>query len=75
MREYYDDKMKAYPSPSKKGNRAEPSEPSIVDNTRTQSVTAGEVNTDAKGNIVGKESKVKAAYGQTKGLLWYNYIK
>jgi len=47
----------------------------MVDNTKMQSVTAGEVNTDAKGNVVGKESKVKASYGQTKGLLWYNYIK
>jgi len=75
MREYYDDKMKAYPSPSKKANRAEPSEPTMVDNTRTQSVKEGEVNMDAKGKVVGKESKVKAAYGQTKGLLWYNYIK
>jgi|TARA_E500000318_G_scaffold664_1_gene924 hypothetical protein len=75
MREYYDDKMKAYPSPSKKANRAEPSEPAMVDNTRTKSVKEGEVNMDAKGKVVGKESKVKAAYGQTKGLLWYNYIK
>ena len=75
MREYYDDKMKAYPSPSKKANRAEPSEPVMVDNTRTKSVKEGEVNMDAKGKVVGKESKVKAAYGQTKGLLWYNYIK
>jgi hypothetical protein len=64
-----------YPSPSKKVNRAAPSEPTIVDNTKTQTVTAGEVNTDSKGNVVGKESKVKGAYGQTKGLLWYNYIK
>ena len=47
----------------------------MMDNTKTQTITCGEVNTDAKGNVVGKESKVKAAYGQTKGLLWYNYIK
>jgi hypothetical protein len=46
----------------------------MVDSTKTKSVKAGEV-TDAKGKVVGKESKVKAAYGQTKGLLWYNYIK
>ena len=64
-----------YPSPSKKVNRAAPSEPAMVDTTKTQPVTAGEVNTDANGKVVGKESKVKAAYGQTKGLLWYNYIK
>jgi len=69
------DNMKKYPSPSKQVNRPDPSEPKMVDNTKTQSVTAGEVNTDAQGNVVGKESKVKAAYGQTKGLLWYNYIK
>ena len=75
MREYYDDKMKAYPSPSKKTNKAAPSEPAMKDNTRIQSVKEGEVNTDAKGKVVGKESKVKAAYGQTKGLLWYSYIK
>ena len=66
---------KDYPSPSKKVNRAAPSEPVMVDSTRTESVKEGEVNTDAKGKVVGKESKVKAAYGQTKGLLWYNYIK
>tara|TARA_R100000995_G_scaffold83057_1_gene58127 strand:- start:1085 stop:1312 length:228 start_codon:yes stop_codon:yes gene_type:complete len=75
MREYYDDKMKAYPKPSKKANRADPSEPTIEDTTRTVSVKEGEVITDAKGKVVGKESKVKASYGQTKGLLWYNYIK
>ena len=74
MRDYFDG-MKKYPSPSKKVNRPAPSEPAMVDNTRTQSVTAGEVNTDEKGNVVGQEAKVKAAYGQTKGLLWYNYIK
>ena len=74
MRDYFDG-MKKYPSPSKKVNRPEPSEPAMVDSTRTQSVKEGEVNMDAKGKVVGKESKVKAAYGQTKGLLWYNYIK
>ena len=68
MREYYD-KMKGYPSPSKKANRAEPSEPSMVDNTRTQSVKAGECLDKPE------EAKVKAAYGQTKGLLWYRTIK
>tara|TARA_R110000744_G_scaffold96444_1_gene186373 strand:+ start:5560 stop:5769 length:210 start_codon:yes stop_codon:yes gene_type:complete len=69
MREYYEDKMKAYSSPSKKSNRPEPSESSIVDNTRTQSVKAGECLDKPK------EAKVKAAYGQTKGLLWYSSIK
>jgi len=69
MREYYDDKMKSYPSPSKKANRAESSESSIVDNTKTKSVEAG-VCLDKP-----EEAKVKAAYGQTKGLLWYRSIK
>tara|TARA_R100000541_G_scaffold39540_1_gene47304 strand:- start:575 stop:784 length:210 start_codon:yes stop_codon:yes gene_type:complete len=69
MREYYDDKMKKYPSPSKKANRAAPSEPKMVDNTRTESVKAGECLDKPE------EAKVKAAYGQTKGLLWYRSIK
>tara|TARA_R110002020_G_scaffold34060_2_gene103291 strand:- start:4193 stop:4405 length:213 start_codon:yes stop_codon:yes gene_type:complete len=68
-------KNKDYPSPSKVSNRAEPSMPKITDTTKTVSVKEGEVITDAKGKVVGKESKVKASYGQTKGLLWYNYIK
>jgi hypothetical protein len=38
-------------------------------------VEAGKLNIDSDGKVVGQESKVKAAYGQTKGLLWYNYIK
>ena len=64
-----------YPAPSKKASKPAPSVPAREDTTKTEVVKAGEVNTDAKGNVVGKESKVKAAYGQTKGLLWYNYIK
>ena len=64
-----------YPAPSKKASKPAPSVPAMEDTTKTEVVKAGEVNTDAKGNVVGKESKVKAAYGQTKGLLWYNYIK
>ena len=68
MREYYDN-MKKYPSPSKVKNRAAPSEPSIEDTTKTQSVDAGEcLDTPEK-------AKVKASYGQTKGLLWYRSIK
>ena len=62
-------KNKDYPSPSKKVNKAAPSEPKMVDNTKTQSVTAGECLDKPE------ESKVKAAYGQTKGLLWYRSIK
>ena len=64
-----------YPAPSKKASKPAPSVPAMEDTTKTEVVKAGEVNTDAKGNVVGKESKVKAAYGQTKALLWYNYIK
>lgn len=64
-----------YPAPSKKASKPAPSVPAMEDTTKTEVVKAGEVNTDAKGNVVGKESKVKAAYGQTKGLLWYNHIK
>ena len=64
-----------YPATSKKASKPAPSVPAMEDTTKTEVVKAGEVNTDAKGNVVGKESKVKAAYGQTKGLLWYNYIK
>mgnify|MGYP001178416518 FL=1 len=66
---------KDYPAPSKKASKPAPSVPAMEDTTKTEVVKAGEVNTDAKGNVVGKESKMKAAYGQTKGLLWYNYIK
>ena len=73
MSKYYDNDK--YPFPSPKKTKAAPSFPSVEDSTKTQSVKAGEVNTDAQGNIVGKKAKVKAAYGQTKGLLWYNYIK
>ena len=66
---------KDYPAPSKKASKPAPSVPAMEYTTKTEVIKAGEVNTDAKGNVVGKESKVKAAYGQTKGLLWYNYIK
>ena len=57
------------PAPSKKVSRPAPSEPKMVDTTRTESVKEGEcLDTSEK-------AKVKAAYGQTKGLLWYRYIK
>jgi hypothetical protein len=68
MREYYD-AQKKYPSPSKQVNRAAPSESSVQDDTRTKSVEAG-VCLDTP-----EKAKVKAAYGQTKGLLWYRSIK
>ncbi len=60
---------KDYPSPSKRVNRAEPSMPSMTDTTRTQSVKAGECLDKPE------KAKVKAAYGQTKGLLWYRSVK
>tara|TARA_R110000737_G_C14314678_1_gene438569 strand:+ start:340 stop:546 length:207 start_codon:yes stop_codon:yes gene_type:complete len=68
MREYFDD-MKKYPSPSKKANRSEPSESAVVDSTRIESVKAGECLDEPE------KAQVKAAYGQTKGLLWYRSIK
>tara|TARA_R110000744_G_scaffold130611_2_gene238286 strand:+ start:643 stop:849 length:207 start_codon:yes stop_codon:yes gene_type:complete len=68
MREFYDS-MKKYPSPSPKKAKAEPSFPSVEDKTRTQSVKAGAcLDTPEK-------AKVKAAYGQKKGLLWYRSVK
>ena len=45
------------------------------DSSKSQDVKAGECIKDSDGKVVGQESKVKGAYGQTKGLLWYNYIK
>jgi|TARA_R110000803_G_scaffold55195_3_gene112079 hypothetical protein len=68
MREYYE-KTKSYPSPSKRANKAEPSTPSFADSTKTQSIKEG-VCLDKP-----EKAKVKAAYGQTKGLLWYRSIK
>jgi hypothetical protein len=67
MRKYYDNDK--YPSPSPKKTKPAPSFPSVEDSTKTQSVKAGEcLETPEK-------AKVKAAYGQTKGLLWYRSIK
>ena len=68
VRDYFD-KMKKYPSPSKQVNKPDPSEPKMVDSTKTQSVKAGVCLDEPE------EAKVKAAYGQTKGLLWYRSIK
>ena len=64
-----------YPAPSKKRVNMHLAYMLWKTLLKLEVVKAGEVNTDAKGNVVGKESKVKTAYGQTKGLLWYNYIK
>ena len=65
----------SYPSPKSQGAKQKMSVPSMEDTTKSEVVEAGKLNMDSEGNVVGKESKVKAAYGQTKGLLWYNYIK
>ena len=64
MRKYYDNDK--YPSPSPKKTKAAPSFPSVEDSTKTQSVKAGEVNTDAQGNIVGKKAKVKLLMDRLK---------
>ncbi len=64
-----------YPTPKSQGTKQKMSVPSMEDTTKSEVVKAGELNMDSDGKVVGKESKVKAAYGQTKGLLWYNYIK
>jgi len=67
MRNYYDNDK--YPSPSPKKTKASPSFPSVEDTTKTKSVKAGECLDKPE------EAKVKAAYGQTKGLLWYRSVK
>ena len=41
----------------------------MKDDTKTKSVEAGECLDEPE------KAKVKAAYGQTKGLLWYRSIK
>jgi|TARA_R100000365_G_C2719656_1_gene52570 hypothetical protein len=68
MREYYD-KLKKYPSPSPKKAKADPSFPSVKDTTKTKSIEAGYCLDKPE------KAKVKAAYGQTKGLLWYRSVK
>jgi|TARA_R110002020_G_scaffold120813_1_gene275122 hypothetical protein len=67
MREYYDNDK--YPSPSPKKTKAEPSFPSTEDTTKTKSVEAGYCLDEPE------KAKVKAAYGQKKGLLWYRSVK
>ena len=67
MRDYYGNDK--YPSPSHKKTKAAPSFPTMKDDTKTQSVKAGECLDKPE------KAKVKAAYGQTKGLLWYRSIK
>jgi|TARA_R100000030_G_scaffold100410_1_gene93365 hypothetical protein len=67
MRDYYDNDK--YPSPSPKKTKPAPSFPSVEDTTKIQSVEAGECLDEPE------KAKVKAAYGQTKGLLWYRSIK
>ena len=75
MSKYYDNDK--YPSPSKQTNRPDPKVPTPSGKgfAQTKTVKAGECITDSEGNVVGEKAKVKGAYGQTKGLLWYRYIK
>ena len=67
MRDYYGNDK--YPSPSPKKTTAAPSFPSVEDDTKTKSVEAGYCLDEPE------KAKVKAAYGQKKGLLWYRSIK
>ena len=67
MRDYYGNDK--YPSPSPKKTKAAPSFPSVEDDTKTKSVEAGYCLDEPE------KAKVKAAYGQTKGLLLYRSIK
>ena len=67
MRDYYGNDK--YPSPSPKKTKATPSFPSVEDDTKTKSVEAGYCLDEPE------KAKVKAAYGQTKELLWYKSIK
>jgi hypothetical protein len=75
MNNYYDNDK--YPSPSKQTNRSDPKVPTPSGKgfAQAKTVKAGEVITNSEGDVVGEKAKVKAAYGQTKGLLWYRYIK
>ena len=75
MSKYYDNDK--YPSPSKQTNRPDPKVPTPSGKgfAQAKTVKAGEVITNSEGDFVGEKEKVKAAYGQTKGLLWYRYIK
>jgi hypothetical protein len=50
------------------------SDPSVQDDTRTKDVKAGELIVK-DGKVSGEEAQMKAGYGQTKGLLYYKYIK
>ena len=72
----FEDRNKKYPNPKSQKAKQKMSVPSAFEDTsKSQDVKAGECIKDSDGKVVGQESKVKGAYGQTKGLLWYNYIK
>tara|TARA_R110000824_G_scaffold400535_1_gene608230 strand:+ start:2350 stop:2568 length:219 start_codon:yes stop_codon:yes gene_type:complete len=72
MHSYSDNKN--YPKPKSMGSSSSMSDPSVQDDTRTKDVKAGElIIKDDK--VSGEEAKMKAGYGQTKGLLYYKYIK
>ena len=63
-----------YPAPKSSAKSSAMSDPSVQDDTRTEEVKAGElIIKDDK--VAGEEAKMKAGYGQTKGLLYYRYIK
>jgi len=72
MHSYNDNKN--YPKPKSMGGSSTMSDPSVQDETRTKDVKAGElIIKDDK--VSGEEAQMKAGYGQTKGLLYYKYIK
>ncbi len=56
------------------GGSSSMSDPSVQDDTRTKDVKAGELIVK-DGKVSGEEAQMKAGYGQTKGLLYYKYIK
>ena len=72
MNSYSDNKN--YPKPKSMGSSSSMSDPSVQDDTRTKDVKAGELITK-DDKVVGEKAKMKAGYGQTKGLLYYKYIK
>ena len=63
-----------YPAPKSSAKSSAMSDPAVQDDTRTQEVQAGKlIIKDDK--VTGEESQMKAGNGQTKGLLYYKYIK
>ncbi len=63
-----------YPAPKSVSKSSSIANPAVQDDTRTEEVQAGKlIIKDDK--VTGEESQMKAGYGQTKGLLYYKYIK